>query len=90
MKFNKQRESKKVRKLGKLNGYVLSNVELHENSENKRYKFHFLGNNLIVVVQVVHNMLDLLISVPPTFVNQTAGLMGVFNGDPTDDFQTSS
>ena len=78
-----------VRPLGLLNEYVLSNIEITESDNGERYKFHFLGSNLIVLVQVVNNMLNLLISPPPTFWNQTTGLMGFYNGNATDDFQAS-
>ena len=77
-----------ARKLGLLKEYVLSNIEIEENNDDNTYKFHFLGNNLIVLVQVVNNLLNLIISVPPTFKGSTVGLMGVYNGNSSDDFQS--
>ena len=77
------------RQVGQLKEYILSNIEIQESADGKTLKFHFLGNNLIVVVRVVNNFLNLLISVPPTFRNQTSGLMGNYNGNASDDFQAS-
>ena len=38
-----------------------------------------------VTVTVKEKMLDSLVAAPQSFINKTSGLLGVFNGDITDD-----
>lgn len=45
------------------------------------------GSGASVQVGNQNNFLRITTEVPPSFINQTAGLLGVFNNNPEDDFQ---
>ncbi|XP_063729617.1 sushi domain-containing protein 2-like [Symsagittifera roscoffensis] len=68
--------------------YILANVAVEERDDLKSVRFQFLGNMLIVEVYVIQNFLNLKISVPPSFKFQMRGLLGYYDGDPDNDFQT--
>ena len=42
-----------------------------------------------MTVTVKEKMLDSLVAAPQSFINKTSGLLGVFNGDITDDLTTA-
>ena len=68
--------------------YILANVAVEERDDLKSVRFQFLENMLIVEVYVIQNFLNLKISVPPSFKFQMRGLLGYYDGDPDNDFQT--
>ncbi|CAM9746066.1 unnamed protein product, partial [Lampetra fluviatilis] len=47
-------------------------------------------SGISVNVSGVYGALSFIILLPETFINRTQGLLGVFNKDPTDDFQPSN
>ena len=43
-------------------------------------------NGLVIITKAAHDILSFQLSVPETFYNNTKGLLGVWNGNPEDDF----
>ena len=72
-----------------LSEYNLAHVEVTESVTSEgiqMVRFEFQQNMMIVEVYAVGNLINLKLSVPPTFRNRTRGLMGTYDGDTENDY----
>ncbi|XP_075249863.1 defecation cycle abnormal dec-7-like isoform X2 [Convolutriloba macropyga] len=72
-----------------LSEYNLAHVEVTESVTSEgiqMVRFGFQQNMMIVEVYAVGILINLKLSVPPTFRNRTRGLMGTYDGDTENDY----
>ena len=70
--------------------FTLYNITTKITDDRLGFNFTFDESGLKVNVFVISNFLNLVISVPPTFKNRMAGLLGYYDGEPWNDFTNSS
>ena len=74
--------------LGQYLRYTKSGIEVTEDFPNLSFKFHFLDISLTIEAKVTMDFFNFFILLPDSFENNLAGLMGNFDGDKFNDFQT--
>ena len=81
-----------------INGTRVSFIEEQEQDFGSFSVFHQLNgtanvtftNGVVLSATGSNEILDVILTIPSTFKNHTKGLLGTWNGNPDDDFLTSS
>ena len=69
--------------------FIIDNIEITRNEDRSAYKFKFMTVNLIVQAVITENVLNLFISPPLQLRGFMNGLLGLYDGNSTNDLTSS-